>query len=110
MAIHARINNPGVFPEVFPPPNFTFGYKLVKVDGGEVVGTVKLEGMQSAELVLPLHGVPRIAPTGMDVKSPRETVELTVRNGQVTALKVQNLPDGGVPGILKQLGVAMPHA
>lgn len=91
-------------------PDFSFDYKLVKVNGNDVVGTVELTGTQTAELALPMPGIPHVPPTGKKVHLPKEGVELTVRNGQITSLKVENLPTGGVPGILKQLGVALPQA
>jgi len=91
-------------------PDFSFDYKLVKANGSDVVGTVELIGTQMGELALPMPGAPRVPPTGKKVHLPEEGVELTVHNGQITSLQVANLPNGGVPGILKQLGVPLPHA
>src|SRR5258708_15269349 len=91
-------------------PDWSFGYKLVKATGDEVEGTVEITGTQTGDLALPIPGIPRVPATGKKVQLPKESVELTVRNGQITSLKVENLPNGGVPGILKQLGVALPQA
>ena len=91
-------------------PDFSFGYRLSKEEGSKVEGTVNLTGTQSNELVLPMPGVPRVAATGRKVALPREKVELDTRDGQITLLKVENLPNGGVPGILQQLGVSLPES
>lgn len=91
-------------------PDWSFGYKLVNANGNDVEGTVEITGTQSGELALPIPGIPRVPATGKKVRLPKEKVELTVRDGQITSLKVENVPNGGVPGILKQLGVALPQA
>jgi len=91
-------------------PDFSFGYKLVKVNGSDVEATLELTGTQTADLVLPIPGIPRVPATGKKVHLPKEKVELTTRNGLLTSFKVENTPNGGVTGILQQLGVALPHA
>jgi hypothetical protein len=90
-------------------PDFSFGYRFRSEEGGHVEGTVELTGTQVNELVLPMPGIPHVAATGIKVALPRETVELDTRGDQIISLKVENLPNGGVPGILKQLGVSLPQ-
>ena len=89
-------------------PDFSFGYHLSKEEGSMVEGTVNLTGTQTNELVLPMPGTPRVPATGRKVDLPREKVELDTRDGKIISLKVENLPNGGVPGILQQLGVSLP--
>ncbi len=91
-------------------PDFWFDYRLASVEGNSVIGSVEIVGTHTAELVLPLPGLPRVPATGRTIHLPHERVDLTVRNGQVTSLQVENLPNGGVPGILRQMGVALPTA
>jgi hypothetical protein len=91
-------------------PDWSFNYKLVKATSSAIEGTVEITGTQTGELALPIPGIPRVPATSKKVRLPKEKVELTVRNGQLTSLKVENLPNGGVPGILKQLGVALTQA
>ena len=90
-------------------PDFSFDYRLTKEESGMVEGTVTLTGTQSNELVLPMPGVPRVPATGKKVALPSEKVELDTRDGQIISLKVESVPNGGVPGILQQLGVSLPE-
>lgn len=91
-------------------PDFSFNYRLTRQEGSMVEGTVTLTGTQTRELVLPMPGAPRVPATGKKVDLPREKVELDTRDGQVISLKVESVPNGGVPGILQQLGASLPEA
>lgn len=54
-------------------------------------------------------GMPTVPATGKAIKLPVEHAECTVEGGKIVKLHVGDVsPDGGVPGILKQLGVQMP--
>ncbi len=91
-------------------PDWSYDLKVVKANDSEVEATIEITGTQTGELVLPIPGMPRVPATGKKVRLPKEKVEFTVRDGQITSQKVENRPDTGVSGILKQLGVALPQA
>src|SRR5262249_1091530 len=55
-------------------PDWSFGYMLVKANGGDVEGTVEITGTQSGELALPIPGIPRVPATGKKVCLPKERV------------------------------------
>ncbi len=84
-------------------PDWSFGYKGTKVDGDYVEGTVSITGTQTGTLTLPMPGMQPIPATGKKVAGPTEKVELTVLGAQVASLAVENVPGGGVPGIVAQL-------
>ena len=90
-------------------PDFSFGYQLVKAQGDHVSSSVSLTGTHTQELVLPMPEFPRVAATGNKIALPKERIELSIKGNQVSALAVESVPDGGLLGILKQMGVAVPH-
>jgi len=89
-------------------PNWKFNAKDFKENGDVVTVTLQVTGTHTAELSLPMPGMPKIPATGMKVSLPSEASTFTVKNGKITRLDVAPTPGGGVPGILSQLGVPMP--
>jgi predicted ester cyclase len=89
-------------------PNWKFNAKDFKENGDVVTVTLQITGTHTAELSLPMPGMPKIPATGMKVSLPGEATTFTVKNGKITRLDVASTPGGGVPGILSQLGVPMP--
>ena len=60
-------------------------------------------------MVPPMPNLPRVAATGREIALPTEALELTVSAGKLSSLKVENVPNGGFLGILKQMGVGVPQ-
>jgi len=91
-------------------PDLRFNY--VATGGGDQLaeGTVALTGTHTGEFAPPMPGVPRVPATGKQIANPKEHVWVTVRGDKIVNYKVEQVPDGGVVGILKQMGVALPHA
>jgi hypothetical protein len=80
-----------------------------KEEGDQVKFAVQITGTHTQPLSLPMPGMPPIPPTGKEIRNPREPITATVRNGKVTRLEATVVPNGGVMGVLNQLGVQMPH-
>ncbi len=91
-------------------PDLRMNYVPSKSNGSHTSGTVKVTGTHKGEFNLPLPGIPRVAPTGNAIANPTEHVEVFVNDGRVTEWQVEPLPNGGLFGILTQMGVALPHA
>jgi hypothetical protein len=91
-------------------PDITVNYIPNDHSYGVVHGSVQLSGTHTTKLDLRIPGVPAVFATGKRITLPREKVDVAVECGKVTVLKVENLPDGGLMGILAQMGVALPHA
>jgi hypothetical protein len=53
-------------------------------------------------------GLPKIPATGKTIRLPEEQARCTVEKGKIIRVEIEANPEGGVPGILKQLGVEMP--
>ena len=90
-------------------PDFKFNARDFKHDGDRVFSKVQITGTQTGELNLPMPGFQRFLATGKRVALPQETMTITVRNGLICRIESDNVPGGGVAGILSQLGVPMPQ-
>jgi hypothetical protein len=88
--------------------HFSFNYQPGAETGQQVHGKVQLTANHTGELRLPMPGIPAIPATGKHVSLPAEAVTFTFHNGKVANLQVEQVAGGGLPGMLKQLGVAMP--
>jgi hypothetical protein len=51
-------------------------------------------------------GMAPIAATGKKIELPQDQVECTVRDGKVATMKVASETDGGITGIVAQIGHA----
>ncbi|HZS76207.1 MAG TPA: nuclear transport factor 2 family protein [Ktedonobacteraceae bacterium] len=88
--------------------NFSFNYQPGDEEGQQVHCSVQLTGKHTRDLRLPIPGIPAIPPTGKQVSLPRESLMYTFRDGKVADLHVTSVEGGGLPGMLQQLGVALP--
>ena len=86
-------------------PDLKFEVEQVTVNGNEATVKAHWGGTQSGELSLP--GMPSVPPTGKKV-SVKDTYVVTVQGDKVSHLRVESPADGGIPGVLAQLGVKMP--
>ncbi len=90
-------------------PDLRLNYVATGGDDGIAEGTIQLSGTNTGELALPIPGLPKIPPTGRKITLPREHVRVKARGNQLINWEVEPVADGGVMGILKQMGVAVPH-
>ncbi len=88
-------------------PDFKFEEVSSSESGDTVTIKHHITGTQTGPLNLP--GVPPIPATGKKIRLPEETSVFTFAGGKATKYQAHPAPDGGLPGILKQLGVEMPH-
>jgi predicted ester cyclase len=87
-------------------PDWSFNSAALKQEGNKVTGTVRITATHTAPLVLP--GIPPIAATGKHVVLPEERTELTFEGDKIVSLASDNVPGGGVPGMLQQIGLQLP--
>lgn len=90
-------------------PDFSFNISKVEEKGNVVRFTVAISGTQTQPLDLSMMGMDVIPASDAHVQLPTETVDVTVRGDKVTSVYVPVVAGGGVPGILSQLGVQIPH-
>jgi hypothetical protein len=89
-------------------PDWKFNYKLGSESKNIVETKVKITGKHTREIPSPLPGVKNIAPTNKTIRMPEEIVTFTFSNNKLININVQKVEGGGVPGLLKQLGVEVP--
>ena len=90
-------------------PDWKFNPTDFKQEGDQVTATFQITGTQTRELDLPMLGLPKLPATGKHVSMPKEPVTITLKDGKVSRIEATSVPGGGVPGVLAQLGVQMPH-
>ena len=83
-------------------PDFDHNLRDLREAANIVYGVVEVTGNHTGTLAIP-HG-PTLPATGRKLQNPRERVAITVRNGKVTEWSVEQVPGGGLSGILGQLG------
>lgn len=87
-------------------PDFKHNTSDFEERDGKLFATVAVSGTHLGDLNIP--GLPAIPPTGKKVQLPRERIELSYRGDLFTEWLVEEVPNGGIRGILGQIGVAVP--
>ncbi len=90
-------------------PDLRFNYAALRGDDGSAEGIVQITGTNTGELALPMPGLPQVPATGRKITNPKEHVWIKSRGDKLINWQVEVVPDGGVLGILKQMGVAVPQ-
>jgi hypothetical protein len=86
-------------------PDFRFNHKITKETTDQVDVTVRLTGTHKKDMDAPIPGIGTIKATNKQVRMPEESVHFTVKNDKITNMRLQVVPEGGLPGLLKQIGV-----
>ena len=90
-------------------PDWSFNLEDVKEEGNVATTTHHITGTHTGDLDLSPMGMPTIPTTGKAIDLPVEHAEITVEGDKIVKMHVGDVsPDGGLPGILKQIGVEMP--
>ena len=88
-------------------PDFKFNETSASESGDTVTIKHHITGTHHGPLNVP--GMPSIPATGKSISLPEETSVFTFKGGKIANYTAHPAPDGGLPGMLKQLGVQMPH-
>lgn len=89
-------------------PDFKFNYKIGNVKDNVVETKVKLTGTHFKDMPAPIPGLQTIPATNKTLRMPEERVTFTIKDNKIDKLHLESVPGGGLPGVLKQLGVEMP--
>jgi hypothetical protein len=90
-------------------PDWKFNASDYKEQGDKVTLKVHISGTHTKPLSLPPMGIQSLPPTGKRVQLPYEPLTVTIKNGKAIRIESEHVEGGGVPGMLAQLGVQMPH-
>ncbi len=88
-------------------PDWSFNDHDLQEQGDKVTGAVQITGTHTEPLVLP--AIPPIPATGKKISLPEEHLEFTFKGDKIASLTSDNVPGGGVPGVLQQIGVQLPQ-
>lgn len=86
-------------------PDFAFNEKIIRETGNDVEVKVQLTGHHTKDMQPPIPGLGVIKATNNHVKMPEETLSATVKDDKISRVRLQQVPGGGLPGVLKQIGV-----
>ena len=89
-------------------PDWSFGMRDLREDGDVVHGLAHVSGTHIGTISLPFLGIPDLPATGRHAENADEPVTMTVRGGKLAGIHADVGPDGGVAGILRQLGATIP--
>jgi len=90
-------------------PDFKFNYRIGSVKNNVVEAKVSLTGTHTKEMPGPIPGIHNIPATNKSLKMPEEQLSFSVKDGKIASLHLESVPNGGLPGVLKQLGVELPR-
>jgi hypothetical protein len=88
-------------------PDWKFNATNFKQVHDHVTLNTRISGTHTGALELPMLGI-NAKPTNKRFTSPLETLTITIENGKITRLESENVPGGGLMGILSQIGVQVP--
>ena len=89
--------------------DWKFNAKNFKAQGDKVTFAVQITATHTKTLNPVMPGMPAVPATGKKVALPEEHIVVTLRGDKIASLEVDQVPGGGVPGVLAQIGVKMPH-
>jgi hypothetical protein len=90
-------------------PDWNFHAKDFAVEDHTVHLSVAISGTQTRTLPALLPGMTPLPPTNKHFVLPEEHLEISVLEGKIRAIHAYMPPDGGIPGMLAQLGVPLPR-
>ena len=79
-----------------------------QLEGNRERATIQITGTQVNSFELVPLSLPTIPETGLPVSLPEAHWEYLVRGDTITAIDVEQVPGGGISGMLQQLGIDIP--
>lgn len=90
-------------------PDYSYNLSDVRSAGQTVGATIRVTGTHTGELRLPRPDVPAIPASGRTVALPHEQQRYQVRDGKIHLLTIDEVPNGGLAGLLGQIGFVLPE-
>ena len=89
--------------------DWSFNISNIEEEGNIATTTHYVSGTHTRDLDLSAMNLPVVPSTGKTIKLPVEHAEVTVEGDKIVRIHVGDVSsEGGIPGIMKQLGVEMP--
>jgi hypothetical protein len=90
-------------------PDMCINLRIVSVEGDAIRSVDQLTGTHTADLDLTPLGIGVIPAAGRKVSLPQEQGVARVRGGKVVSIELNTPENGGLVGLLAQLGVEPPQ-
>jgi hypothetical protein len=88
-------------------PDWKFNATNFKQVRDHITCNTHITGTHTGVLELPMFGI-SAQPTKKHFASPEELLTVMVENGKITRVESDDVPGGGLMGILSQIGVQIP--
>lgn len=90
--------------------DWRYNFTPMQESENQIEGKVKITGTHTGELRLPmLPGAEKVSPTNKKINMPEERVNIQIKGGKIARFSVEQVPNGGMDGLLSQLGVHLHH-
>jgi hypothetical protein len=89
-------------------PNLKFNLTDLSESGNTVNASVRLSGTHSKEIPSLMPEVSAVPASNKNIQLPKENVTMVFKGDKISSFTVEKVPNGGVPGLLKQIGVTVP--
>lgn len=90
-------------------PDWSYNISDVQEHGDVVSFKVQITGTNTGDIHIPSLGLLNVPATGKKVVLPSEPVQAKVHGEEVTELAAEKVPNGGLSGVLAQLGLRVPE-
>jgi hypothetical protein len=89
-------------------PDMSINLRIVSVEGDEIRSVDQVTGTHTSDLDLTPQGIGVIPASGKRLSLPQETGVARVRDGKLVSIHLNTPENGGLAGLLAQLGVEPP--
>jgi len=89
-------------------PDFSYNLHDLHEQDGQVDAFIHITGTNTNDLELPTFGIPVIRATGLAVDLAEVHSEYILQGGKIVEMRVEDVPGGGLPGLLQQVGKELP--
>jgi len=89
-------------------PDLAFRLQDVHQRDNTVTATMQITGTQAETFLLAPLGMPPVPQMGRSISLPKEHAVYAFQEGQIMMMDVEQVPGGGIPGMLQQLGIDLP--
>lgn len=89
-------------------PDFSYNLSELHRTGEYSQGLIQVQGTQTNDLSLPMFGLGMIPASGLALVLPQVEVVYRVDDEKVMSMNVEQVPGGGLMGLVQQLGSELP--
>jgi hypothetical protein len=91
-------------------PDFSYNLSQIDAEGKNAHALITITGTNTNNLELPEFGLQSIPATGLQIVLPQVPCSWRVRHEAVVKIDMEEVPGGGLTGLLQQIGAELPIA